>query len=170
MPARRTIPQAPGISRAAPILLASLLAAFPLVGAGAADFDLEVDEDRVTLNSNGADVAEVLRSLSEQAGFRLVLPARMSKQPLRLRMQDAPLRRVLDRLLRAGSFVVITGDDDRVVAIHVLPRGNEQTVFLDVVEGSGSQEEPREIPPDIPATNTDLEIDLSDDPPAARPE
>ena len=125
------------------------------MNAQAADFDLEVVEDRISINSNGADIADILRRLAEEAGFRLLIPAELSRPSSRLQMQDAPLQRVLKRLLKEDSFVIITGDNEKVVAVHVLPRGNEQTVFLEVEDNSNANSESQGLPPETPEAGTE---------------
>lgn len=162
MPASRTISRPPCHWRITAALSLAWIAVYPFTSAQAADFELEVVEGRISINSNGADIADILRRLSEETGFRLLIPAGLSRPSSRLQMQDAPLQRVLKRLLKEDSFVIITGDNEKVVAVHVLPRGNEQTVFLEVEGNSNSNTESQGQPAAIPEAGTEQPTGATD--------
>lgn len=158
MPARRTYLRSLGHLRAITPLSIGWIAVSLSVSGPAADFHLEVDEDRISISSSGADIGDILRSLAEEADFRLLMPADLSRQSTSLQMQNAPLKRVLNRLLRDDSFVIITGDDERVVAVHVLPRGNEQTVFQEIDDHSNSDTESQHLTPENPQVGADESV------------
>lgn len=92
--------------------------------AAAGQIDLEVAEQRVTLDAQDADLHELLRQITDASGIRLWISEHLSPQNVSLRSEDLPVPALLERLLQEQSYALVVDDDNgRVIGLFVLPPG-----------------------------------------------
>lgn len=122
----------------AALVVTVLLHLQPLAAFAADAFEIEVDANRVSIDARAAPLQPLLRELASKADFKLWMPAELGAEPVSLTLENQPLEKVLSRLLADTSYALVRGDDARLSAIFVLPRGESQSPLAATLTGNGS--------------------------------
>jgi len=109
-----------------------------LAGAGD-DFDLHLEEGRLTLHADSADLGALLEAVAAESHAHVHLYGETSTLPVTLRLEAVPLHQALERLLEGSNHVIVfsgEGDQRSVSDIYVLGVG------VPVARTEGSRQAP----------------------------
>jgi len=104
-------------------------------GAAAGTLDISVRSGLVTMEAHAAPLGEVLRTLSEKAGFTLVMKNDL-RAPVTWRFEEVPVEQAVSRLLRNVSSVALyapaSGQSAQSLAeVRILRGGNNDTPLVE---------------------------------------
>lgn len=163
---------------------AGLIVAAVLAWSGAAGgtFDVTVRNGFVTLDAQAAPLGEVLRQLSEKAGFKLVMKQDL-RAPVTWRFEDVPVDEAVTRLLARVSSIAIYAPADEggvrsaLAEVRVLRGGNDTVPLVEhrteFAAGAGPDDSPEagqlaEAEPESPTGEQLASAGTADIQPAAR--
>lgn len=93
-----------------------------------------IDADRVTIEPQGSDAAEVLQVLAEKLGFSLSGQMEAAANSIDYALDDS-IDRVINQLASPQSVIIMYDTDDngqrRVSSVELLPTGDSDSQFLD---------------------------------------
>jgi len=114
-----------------PQLISHLLIAWLLCMPAAVCFaqdkvEISFDDGLVSVQSDNADLKQVLQRLSTESGFRLWISDNLQQQQVSVRIEKQTMEEALRQLLVDNSYALVYDNNDVVTALHVLPPGTTQ--------------------------------------------
>jgi len=108
--------------------LYALLLALPLAVSAQTSDSLQIEfvDNRVRLTAHDVELRELLRSLAEQANFKVWISPALPAQMVTADIAPMPVQDALARLLVDNSFALVYGADGAVSALYLLPPGEAQ--------------------------------------------
>ena len=90
------------------------------------EFEIRLDEGFVWLESDQADLAQLLRNLSIAGGFRLWISDEFEAQPVTLTVSRQSMTETLRRLLEGHAHALVHSDNATVTGLYVMHSGQLQ--------------------------------------------
>ncbi|MCP4765321.1 MAG: hypothetical protein GY875_03545 [Gammaproteobacteria bacterium] len=93
---------------------------------------IETSNDRLWINTEAADLQELLQQLAVQSGFKLWVSGDFPRQSVSVHIEGETVEDTLRQLLADNSYALVFDDDAEVSALYLLPVGEHQSVNLEL--------------------------------------
>ncbi len=90
------------------------------------EFEIRLEEGFVWLESDQADLVQLLRNLSIAGGFRLWISDEFEAQPVTLTVSKQSMTETLRRLLEGHAHALVHSDNATVTGLYVMHSGQSQ--------------------------------------------